>query len=429
MKTTRIPSILLATALALSPLAALADTDPDLIAYDGFDYAVNSSIEFQNGGTGWGGPWQFRQQIDGKGGVVQNAAYVFEGSLTYQGLVTSGNHVRLYGDFGSVELGRRFAETITGAPGTRTYFSFLGQRVGPAADPSDPVYTATDPDSGEEYQNYPWGDNLYPRGASWRIFNNTNGEVLQIGNLSNKSYDLWTLGAQGLDKTDDSRSNTSFSEAVAFVVVRVDHNGDTTVPDDFYMWVNPDLSRPDDTSTAEVRMVGMYEPGTQSEGNPDGRPFSLTNLAWISPWAGNASFVDGVVQRPHAEMLMDEMRVGRTWNSVVPLDGDPPPPVDPDPGYYADAILGGYYYLGSGWALWMPDADADDWGVVYLKLRDGEGAGWVWHGAKGWLYFMDGSPDEGMFIDSVDHGWLYTGGALGKWYHAYDANSFGSWAP
>lgn len=297
----RPPKILLTTFL----IACGATTSAELLVYEGFDYPVYSSIEFQNGGTGWDAPWGWRNSFDGKGSVILNGSEIIEGSLTYDGLQTSGNHVKLYGDLGQLELARKMAAVIPGTDGTRTYISVLGQRLGPPASTTtkpDGVTPWDNPDT-EEVETYPWGQNLYPRGASLRFWSDTNGEKIGIGNYSNQPTNEWMVYGSGLLNP----SGVSFTEATAFVVVRIDHTGDETVADSIYMWVNPDLSSGENTETAQLQLLSVYDI------NDPLAPVDMSRLSWISPYVGHASG-----DRPHAEMLLDEIRVGTTWGDVTP---------------------------------------------------------------------------------------------------------------
>lgn len=292
-------------------------SNAELLAYEGFDYPADTALEFNNGGTGWDATgWGWRNSYDGKGGIILNAAYIEAGSMSYGGLQTLGNHLHLYGDLGSIEMGRKLSSAIPGTAGTSTYISFIGQRVGAAADPTDPVYD--NPDT-EEVEVYPYGENLYPRGTSIRFFNETNGEIFQIGNYSNQSINEWSVFAAG-----SRPSGVSFSEAPAFVVVKINHNGDELVADDIIMWVNPDITQPEDTSTAQVVNLSA------TDVNDPEAIVDLSNISWISPWAGG-----GDIYRPWAEMLIDELRIGTTWDSVTPT-GDGPPPAPTWAGFTTD---------------------------------------------------------------------------------------------
>lgn len=274
-----------------------------LIAYDGFDYPADTALEFKNGGTGWSTQgWTWRNAFDGKGGIIMNSAYIEAGSLSYGNLETTGNHLHLYGDLGSIEMARGLAQVIPGTAGTSTYISFLGQRIGNPANPDDAVYD--NPDT-PEVETYPWGENLYPRGASVRFFNSSNGEIFQIGNYSNQSLNEWSVFAKG-----SRPSGISYSNEVSFVLMKITHNGDGTVADDIIFWVNPDIEAPEDVGTAQVVNLSAMDI------NDPEAVVDLSNIAWISPWAGN-----GDTTRPWAELLVDELRIGTTWESVTPTGG------------------------------------------------------------------------------------------------------------
>lgn len=273
-------------------LAGIADAqssgDGELLVYEGFGYPLGTSIEYRDGGFGWDGPWLWRSSFDQKGLFVENGAIIRRGSLRYGDLDTTGHHVRFSGENGTLELGRGFSEIIEGSAGTSTYISFIGQRTGPEADTSQP--------------GYPWGDNPYPRGASLRFWDTSNGEQLSIGNVSNEDDNDWSIYGQSLNEG----SGISFSAAPVFVVVRIDHNGDSSTPDDVYLWINPDLET-EDTSRADLVIHGDTAPGDRSSA------LDYSNLSWISPFAGGADN-----NRLHAEWIFDELRIGTTYEVVTP---------------------------------------------------------------------------------------------------------------
>ena len=307
----------------------LTAQDPDLIAYDGIDYPLLkppfpfNSLEGNNGGIGWAAPWGFRYDIAGKGAVTQFASFVTDPSTlvppaTYSGpLETVGFGAVLDpNDRPSVELARRLAAPISGAAGTRTYISFIGQRRGEPADPNAEVYQNTEvyPDG------YPWPNNLYPRGAAVRLFDSTGGEILQIGHysetgtsLSTGAVNTWEAVGGPLSKNTGGRTDKIFTE-LSFVVCRIDHNGDETVADSLYLWINPDLSQGENTAVADLQLPSFSVLEYNSETQTDvAVPLNISDIAWIGPWAG-----DGSGDRPHAEFFFDELRVGKTWESVTP---------------------------------------------------------------------------------------------------------------
>lgn len=351
-----------------------AQEDPDLIAYEGFDYEVDTSIENQDGGYGWKGAWGFRRMFDGKGDVVQDSAMVVSGSLKYGDLTTTGNHVHLYGDFGKLELARELEEVIIGEDGTSTYLSFLGQRVGPEVDPDmeDPHWD--DPDTPER-EPYPYGDNLYPMGATpVRLWNDIDRERLSVGNRSWRDENTWRVFGAGLDHPTE----VSFSEEVVFIVVRIDHHGVDDNPekhrentaDDIYLWVNPDLDAGDDISTADIALEGPYDV------NDDTIPVDYSHLAWISPFVETA---DG--DFPHAEALVDEIRLGKTWDSVVPR-GEAPPD--------------------TSWGPFEPDENGDLDTGVFMSWVNVKRKPWIWNYSLQTYVYM-----PAQYLKS-NGGWGYT---------------------
>lgn len=364
----RLARTLVFTSLFSSPLLA----QENLLVYEGFEYDVGSSLEHLEGGAGWGGPWLWRVNFDGKGSAVQGGAMIESGNLVYGDLETNGNHVRLSGELGELQLGRALGETISGADGTSTYVSFIAQRVGPEDDPSG--------DS--------WAPNVFPRGASVRLWSG-GSERLSIGNFSNKTTDEWSLYGSGLEYTP---SGVSFSASQHFVVVRIDHHAGSQ-GDDLQMWIDPDLATGENASSAVIRMLDTR----------DGDELvNITNLDWISPFAGNASTDGrGNLVRPHAEMLLDELRIGTTWDAVTPValrwgvferDGE---------GYsFTGQFFNWLYIHPSGWNYAY---GTGAW--FYLPPR--------WLGQSGsWAHFFAASPGEGTVDPGSEEGTVWHGFAV-----------------
>lgn len=327
-------------ALACAGVAAHAQQDPNLIAYEGFDYTPDFLDLTQvgllgapaNPGTGWRQTtWVPRQNITGGSNANTAGAPVKTGSLSYPGLVTSGNHVHLTGETLSSEPARSLATTITGEAGTSTYISFLAQRVGEPADPSSIAYD--DENTPDVVETYPYGDNLYPRGASVRIYTNKGGygEALAAGAFSNREVDRWSVYGSGFQPifTDIP---FGASEDVSLIVIRIDHVGGQADPDRVYMWTNPTVGLPENILTADIVIEGLMD-GENA--------IDFSQIEFISPFVGNRSAkvgpdglpntADDLILRPHAELLFDELRVGKTYASVVPHDGSTNPEPEPSP--------------------------------------------------------------------------------------------------
>ncbi len=385
-----------------------------LTTYDGIDYpfeveieiipgffvTVANSIENDDGGTGWDGPWSFVETIQGKGSPATNTAFIVDSF--YNGPVTvSGNAVHLDPSNednvnGSTELARKLANPVKDPVNTRTYMSFIGQRLGPAVDPNALPYT--DP---EQYPNgYPYPNNLYPRGAALRIFNSgmdasgnqgTPGEVLQIGHYSEvyyptidennpatavdlERYNTWEFVSDEYHETD-----IPFTD-MQFVVMRIDHNGDSTVADSVYLWFNPDLSKPETIADAQIQLPN-WTITEMVEGVETQVPKDFSDIMYICPWAGDASG-----NRPHAEFLFDEFRMGTTWASVTPNEGGGTPT------YGIWNILAGD---------WCDTGTALSW----LQVSDGP---WVWPLAVGRHVLMPenliSSAGAWMFVPASESG-------------------------
>jgi hypothetical protein len=338
-------------AATLSGPFLLGQGDPaNLLAYDGFDYSPTAPADItaygaapilygiysSTGGTGWADDgWGFRNGLPGgKGGTNTRGTKAVAGSLRYGGLHTTGNHARVTAEAASVELARRLATTLApsgdGPSNTRSYISFLALRTGPTTDPlghDDPDTPGVEP--------YLYGSNLYPRGASLRFFKQSPSateasEALAIGRFSNRTTNVWSLftGLPEVESTVEfGRAFTGLGE-VDFVVLRIDHNGGIADGDDLYLWINPDLYDPDNTATADIAVVGVLD------GN---RPIDFSDIIAVGPFVGDrstgthpgpdrqAGTEDDVeyVVREHAELLFDELRIGRTWASVTPFDPIP----------------------------------------------------------------------------------------------------------
>ncbi len=118
MKSTRWMVRLLVPCLGAAGLAHGA-----LFQYEGFNYVPGSSLDQQNGGTGWAGGWGTPGGLD---------ATTVGGSLTSAGLVVSGGAVSTAGSQApnqgsSVATWNRLLGTTQGTDNTTVYFSFLMQ--------------------------------------------------------------------------------------------------------------------------------------------------------------------------------------------------------------------------------------------------------------------------------------------------------------
>lgn len=256
-------------------LAATNSANAQLLAYEGFDYAVGSGLNGQNGGYGFTSAWY---------NETQAGSTIMEGSLTGPaGLPTVGNSVLLSGSLGTYNIFRDFAN-ISGDDGSTTWISYIGQRVGPIEDP------ATNP------------DNPYPRGVNVGFFNTehpSRAERATIGNSSGAAVNAWSFIPTGSGSAI-AQSTVPFTD-LAWVVLRIDHIGDIDVNDNAYLWINPDPSVMPDIGSADVTVLGT-----------DANGYDYSGLDYVRP------FVGGADSRPYGELLVDEIKVAGDFYSLVP---------------------------------------------------------------------------------------------------------------
>lgn len=284
MKRRFLASLAVLTAAAFAAQTAQAA----LLVYEPFDYAVGSDILGQGGATnGFTGDWRVHT-----GGAVPAGSFTtVAGSLAHPSaaLPTTGNSAILTGEFGTLQPARDFNE-IAGGDGTTTWVSYIGQRQG------DPFGTA---------------NNLYNRGVNVGVFdadetaNPGRAERMGIGNSSNAADNEWSLIAEG-SGGQRAGSGTPFTD-LEWAVMRIDHHGDHTVPDDFYLWLSPDPAVEPTTGTADVTIIGSAPPFTLS----GTAIVEASGIDFVRPFVGNmnSSSAFGV-------LIMDELRIGTDYASM-----------------------------------------------------------------------------------------------------------------
>jgi len=88
-------------------------------ALDSFDYPAGATLNSQNGGTGWAGPW-----------VAPNVMVIASKGKPFMGkMVATGNAVGIFADMNQFLTADRTAGFTFGQPGTTEWFSFLITRV------------------------------------------------------------------------------------------------------------------------------------------------------------------------------------------------------------------------------------------------------------------------------------------------------------
>lgn len=243
-----------------------------LIAYDGFDYEPGDL----NGLAGGAGTWTNAWTSNGTTGSV------VAGGLTYTDgngnqLVVSGNSAVSDAQTANGTQIRDLPQT--GADGTTTWISYIGQRLSP----------------------HPTDDENLARAASVQIHDvgTTPVEKLAIGKGTTAAPNVipnWSILHSG-NVANAVYSTTSHLEQ-AFLVARVDHIGDSTVADNAWLWVNPLLDSEPDINNAAALFSGVLD-------------FSYDR---IRVFTGNAN-----ASGPYAQLAFDEIRLGTTYADVAPI--------------------------------------------------------------------------------------------------------------
>jgi hypothetical protein len=360
--------------LAAGTLFALPATFAELLVYEGFDYtseasqsgAPNLLLDELDGGLGWAGAWA-RPTVSDR----SDEATVETGSLGYTdaggyALETVGGHAYLRGMASTdttsglnTKVRRSFASTLGTGSGQTVYLSLLMERTGEAVDPTQDPWT----DTSIFPNGYPYGTNLYPRGASAVLLESKTGfdDSIRLGTLSDEPVDQWSLIAESSHY--DSGIPLSQSN---FIVVRLDYGSESHpnirgnmieyVTTQATIWVNPeDLVKED--RGAGVRLALRKDLVD---------PFQAV-LEGIGLEAGNDTYF-----RPVAELRADEIRIGETWDDVTPVVGGKPP-ISVETRYWSGLEVNaeGFVYPGErlGWlwidhAPWVFSAKLDTW--LYL---------------------------------------------------------------
>ncbi len=331
----------LAAALTTAGFVALAPScQAYLLAYEGFDYSVGSSLVGLNGGYQFTTPWAGT-------GTAANSQIV-NGNLVYRDslgnfALSSGNSVWTTGDgitdglpgavsgSSSQQPFRRLANQGTSA-GT-TWISFMALRTGTTttnayANVNGPVnygraagvqlfYNATVGNTGQGSELISFGRGT-ANGDPAGLANDTWGYLLRgNGALSKASTDAWNTAANASSTAD-------------FILVRINHNNGISNPmdDTMQMWVNPILSDEGLLGAANL----SFNPGDFGGTAPNEERDLGFNA--IRLFAGNWNTTVG----NYGSLLVDELKIGTTYGDVTLL-------AVPEPSILALVGLGGLLML------------------------------------------------------------------------------------
>jgi hypothetical protein len=235
----------------------ISDLSAALIALDSFDYeAGTDNLSGKNGGGGFTAGWS------GTTGIQE----VRTPGSTYPFLSTIGNKAFISA---SNQNSRILTAGNLGAGDSTVWVSFIGQRVG--------------------------ANNIRFFGLSFYEgdVNTSANERFTIGENSNNSNDQWgvhftSAGTPRLDVAGTSVNTESL------LLARIDYH--SAANDDFYLWVNPDLS--------------LGEPNIASAGASS---VGLQNLAFDRISVRGGTLNGGNI----GEANYDEIRIGSTFNDLM----------------------------------------------------------------------------------------------------------------
>lgn len=202
------PSIRLPTSCLAALAAALVQANA-VTSLEDFNYAAGSDVAAQAGGVGWAIPWATKA---GDGTIVTES-----GSLTYPGIVSTGEKMHCTGISGTGKTTTTYRDLESALTNGTHYIRYLAQNL----------------NEGRRY-------------FGLGLFNNTSERAL-LGQGS--TYESWTLNH--VIFTNASYTNILVSpvdsSAIALLVLKLEL---LDGPERVTFWVNPDLSKPEDVSTA-----------------------------------------------------------------------------------------------------------------------------------------------------------------------------------
>jgi hypothetical protein len=255
-------------AIALSALLGATSAQADLIVYDGFDYLAGD-LAGNNGGEG---QWGDNAWTDGSAAASQ----VFGGSLTYPAMPVSGGKAGNVGTGEGVQM-KRETGTTWGQADTTTWFAFLIQLQGPAAN----ITPEGDLNNGSN-----WG------GAKF------SGKCWMGNNWGSKNW--------GLEWPRPTNSSVVCDTETHLLVQKIDFFESPDTPSDVraekWLWLDPPVAEPPAPADAIL--------GDDTGGITYDRGGFTMNDFW-------ADLDDGF------EAYLDEIRIGTTYADVAPvLTGD-----------------------------------------------------------------------------------------------------------
>ena len=258
-------------AVAVIPFLACPQAKAALLAYESFDYATGSQLRDQNGGTGFADVWY----DDSSPG---NEDTIAGGSLSYSGLTTAGNSLRMISPSDTLSGNDiRPMDPVPGTAGTSTWVSFLFALDGASA----PLMSTS------------WGAlTVFP---SWDI---SYGPFFGIYDDPDGAPGDKVIGIGSTPLAPLALTDISFVPGQTyFLVAKINWNGDAAA-ETVSLYVNPTLGSAPTTPDAVTSDLYLAESGI----------FGGTNgLLGVAMFAGDEG----------TDWLFDEIRIGTTALDVM----------------------------------------------------------------------------------------------------------------
>ena len=141
--------------------------------------------------------------------------------------------------------------------------------------------------------------------AGLSLYNNFGNERFFLGDTDSGTN--WGIHSPGLTPAYLSSSNTL---KPSFLVMRIEWSAGPANSENVYLWINPALDAEPVTASCALAILG-------TNFNPGGSGEHLTRMRIQQGSAGDNT-------------IIDEIRIGRTWSDVAPVDSSPNPDIDGD---------------------------------------------------------------------------------------------------
>ena len=260
--------IMFVMVLAIGLTAGIANAA--LLAAESFEYTADASLEDQDGGTGWAGPWD-RDMIGPAPGAPPT---ISAGSLEPPGVVGTGNHAEIVDNVGNAEEWFNRELTTPFLDDGSTYWVSV-------------VFQKSNDDNASVWCGFAVGENIWF------------GKGYDMDNLV-----LW-------DNTGGDMETDVPATDLSWMVLKIETN--PVAEEQVYLWVNPDTGAEPSIFTANANLeIPLL--GPETTGGAD-----FFDLEYGSSGTANSS-----------DFKCDEIKIGTSFDDIV-YYGGPENPINIDP--------------------------------------------------------------------------------------------------